>query len=409
MTRPALQLVAWAAWVSVGLASCGPQRIAGGGSSESGNAIVSGRVVDSGGMAVGGARLTLVEDEYWLAHTLAGRPVAVDSARVDAEGRFEIRVPMNRVLNLQIDGKTQGSLLREFSKSLDTGMNERVITVSPYGSAMGELIVTGGVATALRLPGTDYRAELLLSGSRYQFPALPAGRYLTLVNHGWEGDSASTPAASIGIRSGIETNVVLEVAANRLMLEDFSEPWPRSRLAGLTGLGTWYGVNDNAAPTLQRSRLERVVVDGPDHPDGPALRARVLLDSAYAGLGLHLGLKESTFDFSALRALTFMTRGKGRIRVTLESPLLDNPLDDHFEFVVDLPMEWSRIAIPVDSLRLPTGSAAAARGVTWQQVASTIIRVEFLVKREHNTPGDTIEFWLDDIFLDGVPFRNFVP
>jgi hypothetical protein len=211
------------------------------------------------------------------------------------------------------------------------------------------------------------------------------------------------------IQSGVETMAALAVTADSLHLEDFSEPWPRTRLSTLTGFGSWYDIIDTVAPALQHSRLERAVVDDNGNPDGPALRTRVVLDSAYAGVGLHLGRKEGTYDFSTLRVLRFMARGRGKVRVTVESPLLDTPLDEQFEYVVEMPPEWTAISIPVDSLRLPPGSEPALRGVTWNQVSSGIIRIEFMVKREYTTPGDSVEFWLDDLALDGVPFRAFIP
>lgn len=388
------------------LLGCGSDRVAGGGSSESGNAIVLGRVVDSSGAAVAGARVLAVDQEKWLQRVLEGRGVALDSFRTDGQGRFTLRIPKGSRFNLEVVGPGVGRLERDAQAWAAGAGRAAVLTALPLGRAAGAVSVRGGAVSALRLPGTSFSATLRPDGA-YAFAGLPQGRYGTLALLGTESDSGATTGASFRVDPGVETVHDLDLDREVVLLEDFGVTWPRSRLSELTGWGNWHEVRDTGHPG-QKSRLEHALVEGPESFAGASLRMQAMLDSSYAGVGLHLGVSAG-YDLSSLRALRFQGKGRGRLRVSVESVLLDSLGEDQFEAYVDLPADWSALSIPAESLRLPPGSEAERRGITWQAASRQIVRIEFLFLRPSTAPGDTGLLWLDDLALEGAPLEAFLP
>lgn len=388
------------AWM-IGLAGC----LLGGGSSEQGNALVEGRVVDSGGVSVSGARVLVIDGSNWLGRVRDGRSVILDSARTDAKGRFNLRLNLGGRINLQVDGPGLGRLDFDAQTRLGPGRQSWVLTALPLGSAQGTVISRGAAAVAVRIPGTAYRSAIRPDGA-YAFPGLPQGRYTTMVHLGSETDAVETPGQSLRVESGVITLRDLAVARDEILVEDFAGLWPRSRLSALTGWGNWHAVVDSIHPG-QRSRLEHALVEGAESLDGPSLRMGVVLDSSYAGVGLQLGRLEG-YDLSGLKALRFMAKGRGKIRVSVESAMLDSLGEDQFERIIELPAEWDTVSIPVDSLRLPSGSEPERLGLAWGAAGRSIVRVEFLAVRPSTAPGDSVLFWMDDLVLEGASLDDFV-
>lgn len=400
MTR--FRLAIWTMSLAL-MAGCGSDRVAGGGSSESGNAIVLGRVLDSSGLAVAGAWVRAVDQAQWLARTLQGRTPTLDSVRTDGQGRFRLRLPKASRYNLEVQGTGWGGFERD--AHLSAAGTGTVVRVHPLGTAGGVLAARGGTVKALRLSGTTFLAALGSDGT-YRFPGLPPGRYAPLALLATESDSAAATGASFRVKAGLETRHDLQLDRDAFLIEDFEGPWPRSRLSELTGGGNWHEVTDSGHAG-QRSLLEHALREGSDSYDGTSLWMQVRLDSSYAGVGLHLGPAPGGYDLGGMRALRFQAKGRGRLRVSVESKLLDSLGEDQFEALVDLPSDWAPVVIPVDSLRLPAGSAAS--GMTWSVASRRIIRIEFLFLRPSTAPGDTSRLSMDDISLLGVHPTDWVP
>lgn len=383
-------------------------RLAGGGSSESGNAIVAGRITETGGTGLKGARVLLIDDENWLAKTLDGKSVILDSARTDGNGRFKMRFDLDRRMNLQVEGSEQGALFRDFHSKLDSGDNNVNLTASAYGKISGTLISDVGAVAGLYFPGTTYRARLSTAGG-FTMDQLPQETYPTLVILQSDTQNVELPGSTIRVRSNTVSTQSMSVSPGKILLEDFSQAWPKSLLSRFTGEGGWHHVRDTVPPLFNKSILERTLVESPESFDGSSMKMVCVLDSLYAGIGYHLGGHSEPYDWSGLKTLSFQAKGKGKIRISVESLLLDSLGDDQFSRVIDIPSEWTRIEIPVDSLSLTKGSRGDSLGITWSRASTRIFRLEFVVKKNFTAPKDTTFFWMDDLAIDGVPMNRFLP
>jgi hypothetical protein len=76
---------------------------------------------------------------------------------------------------------------------------------------------------------------------------------------------------------------------------------------------------------------------------------------------------------------------------------------------VSLPAAWTRIVIPVDSLRVFANAPAELKTWPWSRAAKDVTTIDFKASRPSSAPGDTVLLWLDEVELEGVPLERFVP
>jgi len=319
-----------------------------------------------------------------------------------------LRFDLDRALNLEVEGRDQGLLYRGFDSLLDTGANEVALGAAPYGRLSGIVRSDSGAVTGIALPGTSFHADVG-ADQAYALERVPGESYPTLIQVRSGGGTLEFPGATLRAGPDSVTSRNIGVTVDRMVLEDFSQPWPNGLITALSGKGGWHEVRDIGAPLLNRSTLSRLLIGGPGSYDGVSMKMTCVLDSLYSGIGLHLGRGAPGIDWTGLRSVSFAAKGKGKVRLTVESLMLDSLGQDQFGYLITLPAAWTRIEIPVDSLRLAKGSPAETRGISWIQSARSITRLEFVVKRDFAPPGDTTEMWIDDFNLVGVPLRVFAP
>jgi len=138
------------------------------------------------------------------------------------------------------------------------------------------------------------------------------------------------------------------------------------------------------------------------------------LKSGYAypfgGVGFNIGDNKAVYDFSQLKKLTFWAKGRGSVWASIKTRMLDTLAGNwnHFGVKLSFPAVWTKIEIPVDSLRLIPGSPADLAGMRWPAASSSAQIIEFGVLDKFTAIGETVEFWLDDIELEGVTLDELV-
>lgn len=382
------------------LAGCGDFRSAGA-TSETTNGDLQARALNADGSAAAGVRVLLVEEGDWLGRASEGKSVILDSARADAQGRFALRLPAGRTCNLQIEGEKEGAFLAG-AQSMG-GRAERSIHLAAYAKVSGKSVPV----RELRLAGTAWTAIPGGDGA-YAFPAIAPGAYSLMAFgrkdgavHAWQArDLDAGPSADLRDQDVGEAQAVL--------LDDFTVGWKQSALGRVLGEGLWYLATDSADGG--NSAVQAATVAGAEAWSGPSLRAAyrlgTRLNHPWAILGCNLGtaLRGKTYDFSGLTSVTLMAKGSGTVNLRFLSLAVSRQYADsiHYYFPLKLPAAWTRVVIPVDSLRMAPEAPAAARAITWPMAAKEMQTLDFTVEKPEMAPGDSVLFWADDIRLEGL-------
>jgi hypothetical protein len=135
-----------------------------------------------------------------------------------------------------------------------------------------------------------------------------------------------------------------------------------------------------------------------------ALKGTLIRNGAYALAGFFLGVKpdgDSLWNFSQATGLSFYAKGSGKLNVSFESDSIDKTgYYKHYSADVVLQAQWRQITIPFDSLKFYK-DLNPNPDITWQESARSIKRIEF-----NALEGDTVQFWLDDLLVNGVNFSR---
>jgi hypothetical protein len=131
------------------------------------------------------------------------------------------------------------------------------------------------------------------------------------------------------------------------------------------------------------------------------------LDFPYAGIGCKSKLDNQKYyiNLSKMTAVSFYIKGKGAIRVAFTSKkIYDYPAGNnwgHMQKTITLPSQWQHVTIPVSELVPPNGSQQQNDGLTWQNVSDSIKAIHF-ESAPAPSAGDTVDLWLDNIYLHGI-------
>jgi hypothetical protein len=378
------------------LLHCSPELAPGGGTDFPNTKTLSGVVLTSSGAPAAGARVLVIDKNHWLGRILAAAPVAVDSTATDGAGRFSVTYPEIAGWNLQIDGAGEATLLQDGGMSGDSTLTVRL---KPCGALNGTATADTGSCRSLFLYGSAYAATV--RGGVFAFPALAEGEYAVISDAALSGRSLATCCRVASAQSVSGVSIIAPV--NRVVVDDFSAGNAQTNLGRILGDGWWYSVSDQTAGGSSTAAFEVVA--------GGRMQATFTLGTAVAGpwamVGFFIGKADGVhrYDLSSLQSFSFMAKGSGTIEVRFVSKTLDTLAGNggvQFSSVISLPGAWSRIAIPVDSLRLPASSVAAKKGYTWIQAATAVQEICFVAKYPDNKPGDTVSLLIDDCSLDGI-------
>ena len=219
-----------------------------------------------------------------------------------------------------------------------------------------------------------------------------------------------TTAGSLNLASGSSaTNQTITALDSSVLLDDFTNGITQTNIGLICGGGRWYDASDTSSGGT--STVTASPVGSPDAYSGNSIKIDYTLGStagAWSLEGFFLGSAPS-YDLSALKAITFMAKGSGTIEVSIFSSSLDSiPYNtSHFACNVTLTSNWAAYTIPVDSLKLATGSPAALAGKTWSDAAPTSMAIRFMAFTDTARTAYTESLYLDDIKLTGVSLETF--
>jgi hypothetical protein len=126
----------------------------------------------------------------------------------------------------------------------------------------------------------------------------------------------------------------------------------------------------------------------------------------YAGVGCNSKSNQYSYiNLSKMTAISFYIKGKGSIRVSFSSKKVDNYPEGinwgNLQKTITIPSQWQQITIPVSELTPPDKSQQQLDGLTWNDVRDSIRAIQF-ENAMSRTAGDTIDLWLDNIYLHGI-------
>ncbi len=385
--------------IAVSMISCANMHAGGG--TDNPNSF-SGTVVSADGTPLQGATVRAIDKESWLFNLETNMSVVVESTFTDSSGRFSLIVPYAMQYNVEVDADA-GGIIRYNSFPFQNEM----LYLLPWVRYRG--IVTGNEKPSEILFGsTSYRAQVAADNT-FDIPRIPQGTYplVAIVSSGSLEESRFLKNVLISGDSLIQYDT-LTVRPDTLLVDDFSFGFLQTSLGALTN-GFWYDFADKYDPfNGQSDVIWDTLSNAGTWQGGPSLSCSIFLregfNAPFGGIGFFIGHHKGYYDLSSVKKFIFMAKGKGSLRLSFETLELDTLTGNsgHFGIVVDVPSQWSRVEIPMNSLTLSPESKAFQLGYTWGQVAQNVQRIEFGVYGELATAGDTVEIWLDDIKMSDI-------
>ncbi len=353
----------------------------------------SARIVDSLGRPLANASVKIIAPDHWFANVKSGRSVVSDSAVTDNSGFVFFDSLADGGCNLQIDHSSGGAFIRDFHRA--DSQKVAIVRINNYGALSGAVSGISGEPAQIRLSGTTYGAAIGADGS-YALTDIPEGLCAPLV---MAKDSSWTAAHVINVASSNTTRSVEEVSFNALLIDDFEDSGSTMKLGRFVrGNGiyaAWAGNNGTSA-------RYRIVAEGIKGAN--ALKGTLIRGGAYALVGFTLGVNpdgDSIWNFSRATGLSFYAKGGGRLNVSFESDSIDKMgYYKHYSADIALQPQWRQITVAFDSLSFYK-DLNPSPDISWKEAARSVKRIEF-----NALEGDTVEFWLDDLAVEGTIFSK---
>ena len=134
------------------------------------------------------------------------------------------------------------------------------------------------------------------------------------------------------------------------------------------------------------------------------------IDPPWAGAGVYLNSTEGEgVDLSMMESISVRARGRGTITLRLETVAYDNTGTGFSQFstVINLTDSWQVYTIPVSSLYLILPLDPSEQFIPWESASKEVNKIEFEFAAVNNT-ADSVELYLDDIYLNGVTADSFL-
>lgn len=361
-----------------------------------------------------GQTVTLVHRDDWYARKAQERSVVLGQQTSDNQGvvLFD-SVPFGGY-SLIVEGGHGGA--RRSVIFEDTVHPAETLYLASMTAVSGSMEALSGTLDMVALAGTHYEVNANAQGA-FQFPMI-AGEEAEVV--AILDTMGSEKAPSFGRGEVITPGVNLAIGGIRaepaaVLLDDFNDGDNESIVGWLTGHGTWYAYTDSTKAGNSQL-LPTTAVDD--------MGTAMTTDGAYEGQSLHatfiMGdaisapygsiacqLRENPMEYANLkdlRRMSFRVKGKGTIRINFVSHAVDayEPVLIRGDFGVTLLLqnEWQEVSISLDSLLPEPESPALYDSLRWGDVSDSIRSIVF--GSWSNTPGDTVELYLDDIILHGL-------
>jgi hypothetical protein len=421
---------AWKAYCAAGalgavlLSACADNKVAGA-TSETTNGDIKALIDYPNQGWAKGVRVYAVEDSGWVANASDGRSVILDSGITDGNGAVTLKVPLGRRFNLQAVAGDSGFLARDAQAVADTvpDIAPQKFHLMPMGRISGILRADSGMAENIRLQGTLCSA--LVSGDGQFSLAVPAGVHPVMAGIYLSETEFPALVKTVAVAPGeVLDSLNFTVSPLRVLVDDFEQdigrPFEHGRtqtvLGRLVGAGRWFARSDILEGGDSRNEVE-LVADTQAFA-GTSLRIRHILGPKlpfpYSNVGFYVGtatIKNKTFDFTDVKSISFMARGRGNLEVRFTSKAVSKFYADsvHFHTVIPLQAAWTPVTVPLSSLKVPDYAPAALKAWPWSRAAKEIAAIDFKANPPGAKAGDTVDVDLDDIYLEGVPLEHFLP
>lgn len=393
----------WLALLFMVLSSCSQKEHAGT-TSETENDIAV-RITLQDGSPVASAKVWLIDAEHYDSLIALGKDSHLDSAETDKYGKANL-VYHGEKVQVSILARKPGfaGLVRNYQNA------DSSLTVVPSGQISGTVDLPTG--SRVLLDGTGLSAEVQANGE-YSISDVPQGYFgLLLQVQGQE------PVFSSAVVVDSSMQVLKNVESNGFLLEDFDDGDALPLLHALGAGAAWYVYRDGVGTLFEPAEVESQITSALQSSDawqGRSLNLKVHLDSevvdAYGSLACKLGVQGGAgrADLSELDSISFWMKGSGQVRIAFASDYIHThyPVTQAYAdlgFNMQVPAEWTRITIPVDSLLPPENSEPWTDGVTWTDVAKSI---DLFIMGTWDDSGQTVEFSVDEIRFHGVSHTTF--
>jgi len=384
----------WCALIALVFCSCGDKEQAGT-TSETENEVAM-RLVMPDGSAARSARVWLIDAEHYDANIARGEDSRLDSATTDSNGNVVLAYRGDSVRVSVLAQKPGYAAFRS-----DLQRFQGVVTMDPAGQIQGN--ADAALGTRVILDGTGISAVVNADGT-FTLNDVPQGYFGILVQE--QGRDAIFSSA-VKVDS---TRQSLEIPGTEgFLLENFDDGDSLPLIAALGAGGKWYVYDEGAGTRIAMAVSDTQAWRG--YSLGLQIDLAANTADAYGSLACRLGREDGTgrVDLSDLDSLSFWLKGSGRIRIAFASDYIHTQYAStqayaDLGYKLQVPTEWTRISIPVDSLLAPVDSEPWSDGVRWSDVADAI---DLLVIGSWDDSGQTVEFSVDDIRFHGVSHTSF--
>lgn len=370
------------ALLALGLALVGcadPDRVAGGSSYETENAVAA-RFLTPDGIPAAGA-LVRARPLEWVDGGSSQQP---PDLRTDKDGRCTLRLgPGAWRLEARLSGFVAVGEVPSLRRGLDLGS----VRLTRPGSLFGRAVPGSRVGVS----GLQHQAVVNSEGY-FQFDSLPQGVHV-LRQVGSQARAFAFAEAGLSRDAGLLRTEI----PGQILLDDFEDGDTRLRHGAWTGGGWWWVDADsgvNLSPDGVSDKPERAILA--DGEGGKVLHVSAAFpvgapSTSWAQSG-HDFVGTRPLDLSGLVSIRFRARGIGTLAVLVHLESATPAQVPRAEVVLD--SVWREFEIPVARLQPPAWSGVVLDSATRSQRLRSAVGLSWSM----SSSGD---LWLDDVRLVG--------
>lgn len=382
-------------------ASCTSDNLTGGNSSETTNT----KILASTNTVAKGAKIYLIDADNWTYYVSRNESPILDSTVSDNNGNFKFdSFPLTNC-NIQIDHESSGLLLRNFSRDGKKTNHSDTLQLLDYAEINGSYHADSDSVNLALLEGSGYRSSII-SNRMFSLSKIAPGTYPLLFKSPI-GFIDIIRADSLHPRQNKSLDNLV-VNFKEYFIDDF-EDGDSISIPGLITGAHWYSFVD------VESSMNKTIAYTPEN-DNYYLSADMILRTneigTFAGTGVYLDKNHDEWDLSSIKSISFMAKGSGTFRISMESALIDQISPDsvyswpHFGALFTVDSTWKSYTIPVDSLTIIPNTPLYSSGVTWDEAVKKIVRIEFEASPMYSSLGEH-SLMIDNVKLDGISDTEF--